>query len=325
MSKAPKIPNAGDAAAAGIQADTALQPFQYLINAASTLGQKINIGGKDYDFTGLGAADTSGKISDSMAQTLLDLQKEKAPEIIAQRIEELKASDPQGYAARKQLFDRIIADSQANPNRPVSTDLQKSLQDELSKGAGFNDSKQEQEVRDSARGAQVMRGIYLGESPTSEEAKTVVNAGESLRSQREQNALNLLQSGSSPEDVAYRQFQQSIGNLADFTSGQSPTAQFQQVSASQSGPVSLTGQAPGTNTFNPNAGGQGASNALSMYGAQANYNNSQANPWLAGLSIAGGTIGSLKQQNPSWFGGGGWSDYGQYRTGQQWSNLNAAI
>src|SRR5438067_419893 len=116
MGKA-KIPNPGQAAAAGIAADTSLQPFNYLINAASTLGTPISIDGKTYDFSGLGQADTAGVVGDKMAQTLLDLQKEKSPEIIQQRLDELKAADPEGYNARKELFDKIMEDAQKNPDR----------------------------------------------------------------------------------------------------------------------------------------------------------------------------------------------------------------
>jgi hypothetical protein len=301
MGKQPKIPDPGKAAVAGIQADTELAPFQYLINAASTLGVPITIDGHTYDFSGLGQADTARAVSDKMAQTLLDLQKQKSPEIIQQRLNELKAADPEGYAAKQQLFDKIMADAKANPDRPVATELQKSLQDELAKGVGFDDARQEQQVREGVRGDQAARGITLGNAPSSQEAKTVLGAGENLRNQREQNALNLLESGASPEDVAYRRFQQSVSNLGAFASGETPEAQFGQVSAAGSGPVSLTGGAPNTNTFNPGAAGQGVNNALGIYGAQSGYNATQANPWLAGLSIGGQTLGTLQKTNPSWF------------------------
>ena len=301
MAKSPKIPDPGKAAVAGIQADTELQPFKYLIDAASTLGVPITIDGKTYDFSGLGQADTAGKVSDKMAQTLLELQKTKSPEIIQQRLNELKAADPEGYAAKQQLFDKIMADAKANPDRPVATELQKSLQDELAKGVGFNDARQEEQVREGVRGNQVAGGIALGNAPSSQEAKTVLGAGETLRNQREQNALNLLESGASPEDVAYRRFQQSVSNLGAFASGETPEAQFGQVSAAGSGPVSLTGGAPNTNTFNPGAAGSGLSFASGVYGAQSGYQATQANPWLAGLSIGGQTLGMLQKTQPGWF------------------------
>lgn len=301
MSKQPKIPNPADAAVAGIQSDVELQPFNYLINSAATLGKKITIDGKSYDFSGLGQADTTAKISDQMAQALLDLQREKSPQIIAQRLAELKAADPQGYAARQQLFDRIVADAQNHPDRPISGDLQNQLKEELAKGVGFNDAKQEQEIRDAIRGQQVKSGVFLGTTPTSTEAKGMTSAGESLRASRQQAALDLLQSGGTPEDVAYRELQQTLANLGAFQTGQTPQAQFRQVSSASQGPVSIVGGATPTNTFNPNAAEQGVSNSLAMYNARVNQQASQANPWLAGVSVGANTFGTLAQINPSWF------------------------
>lgn len=292
---APKIPDVGKAAVAGIQADSELQPFKYLIEAASAMGKPVVIDGKTYDFTGLGNADTARVVSDKMAQTLLDLQREKSPQIIAQRIEELKAADPQGYAARKTLFDRIVADARANPDRPLANDLQQQMQDELAKGVGFSDAKQAEQVREASRGGAVQRGIFLGNAPTAQEAKDVVRAGESLRNTREQAALDMLQSGIAPEDVAYRRMQQSLGNLASFQNGQTPTAQFGQVSGAANGPVQLTGQSPSGNQFNPNAAGQGMNHALGVYQGQVDWSNSQVNPWLAGAATTNYAGGALNQ------------------------------
>ncbi len=279
----PKIPNAAKSAAAGIQADLEQQPFNYLINAASQLGNKVTIGGKDYDFSGLGDAATSAVVSDKMAQTLLDLQREKSPIIIQQRLNELQAADPEGYALRKTLFDKILEYATNNPDRPISNELQTSLQDELAKGAGFDDARQKEQVTEGVRGKQIRNGIILGNAPAREEAGAVLNAGESLRNQRQQDALSFLQSGQSPEDQAYRQFQQNLNNLGSFVNGQSPTQQFQQVgNANQQ--FDLTGGVD-TNTFNPNAAGQGISSAFSQFNTQQQYQNAASNPYLSGLSI----------------------------------------
>lgn len=291
----PSIPDPSQAAVQGIKSDTQLQPFGYLIDAASTLGKPITLGGRTYDFTGLGKADVAETVSDQMAATLLALQKEKSPQLIQQRIDELKAADPQGYAARKQLFDRILADAQANPNRPMSQDLQRQVQTELAKGVGFDDARQQAQVLNAVRGGQVKRGVTLGANPVTQEAKAVVGAGEALRNQRQQNALNLLTSGTSPEDVAYRRMQQSIGNLANFQRGQSPTAQFAQVSAANTGALPVPGGAPNTNTFYGGAAGQGLQNALGVYSGNVNWANSQANPYLAGLSVGANALGTLNQ------------------------------
>jgi hypothetical protein len=296
------IPDPADAAVGGIEADQLLAPYNYLINAAAQMGIKYtDPDGVVHDFTGLGQADTAAVVSDQMAQTLLEIQREKSPAIIAQRLEELKIADPKGYEARQQLFDKIMADASANPDRPLSTATSQLIQDELAKGVGFSDNKQKQEVQDAVRGNQVGRGIYLGNTASSEEAKTVVGAGESLRNQRQQDALNLLQSGSAPEDVAYRQFQQTLANLGSFVNGQTPEAQFGQVSAANSGPVNFGTNGVNTNLFNPNAAGNGVSDAMQNFNTQQNYNQTQANPWLSSLSTSFNTVGTLKQINPSWF------------------------
>jgi hypothetical protein len=309
LCSSPRIPNPADAAVGGIRADVALQPQNYLINAAAQTGKKVTIGGRTYDFSGLGQTDVGAAVGDKMAAALLQLQKEKSPAIIQERLDELKAADPEGYAARKQLFDRIVADAQANPDRPVSSELQQQLQDELAKGVGFSDAKEAEQAREGARGGQVARGIYLGNAATGQEARTVVGAGETLRNKRQQNALALLESGASPEDVAYRRMQQSLGNLGSFVAGQTPEAQFREVSSAGNGPVPLVPGAPSTNTFNPNAAGQGLQNSLGIYQGQIDWANSQANPWLAGISTGLTAAGAYRQINgptpPSVWGAGG--------------------
>ncbi len=280
----PKIPNAAKSAAAGIQTDLEQQPFSYLVNAAAKLGNKLTLpDGRTYDFSGLGDANTSAVVSDKLAQTLLDLQREKSPTIIAQRLNELQAADPEGYALRKTLFDKILEYATNNPDRPISNELQTSLQDELAKGAGFDDARQKEQVTEGVRGKQIKNGIILGNAASREEAGAVLDAGESLRNQRQQDALSFLKSGQSPEDQAYRQFQQNLNNLGSFVNGQSPTQQFQQVgNANQQ--FDLTGGV-NTNTFDPGAAGQGISSAFSQFNTQQQYQNAASNPYLSGLSI----------------------------------------
>lgn len=291
----PKVPSVKDQANQGVQADLQTQPDLYRIQSAMALGQKVTLSnGQVYDFTGKGNADISGPVSDQMAATLLQLQKEKDPTIIQQRIDELKAADPQGYAARQQLFDKIQQDATANPNSPVSADLQTQLQNEIAKGGGFNDAKQEEQVREGVRGQQAASGITLGNAATSQEAKTVVNAGESLQSQRQANALKILQAGTSPEDVAYQNYRRTIGNEGSFANGTNPTSQFADLSAP--GIVQPTSGGP-TASFNSNAasnpGGQ------SIYNSSYNWASGQTNPWLAGLGIAAQGAGSA--QANGWF------------------------
>lgn len=292
---AQEVPDPAAAAVGGIQADQELQPFNYLINAAAQMGTKYTdpTTGQVFDFTGLGQSDTAAKVSDQMAATLLAISKEKSPQIIAQRLEELKAADPQGYAARQQLFDKILSEANQPSGQGLSRSTTDLIQDELARGSGFADDKQKQEYQNTIRGKQAKTGIILGNSKINEEAQGLTSAGEALQNDRQNAALKLLESGSTPEDIAYRRMQQSVGNLASFANGTTPEAQFGQVSSGQAGPVTFGTQGQNTNTFNPNAAGTGVNSMLSNWTTTQGWNNSQTNPWLTGASTAITAAGAL--------------------------------
>ena len=118
--KGPDQPDPTAAAQAGTMADLENYDLIYKVNALAKMGGSGIINGKFYDFTGLGDADNAAAMSDKMAETLLALQKEYGPAFVQQRLAELKAADPAGYAARQQLFDRIMADANASPDRPMT-------------------------------------------------------------------------------------------------------------------------------------------------------------------------------------------------------------
>lgn len=297
----PEIPDPADAAVAGIRADQQLAPFNYLVNSAAQMGAKWTdpTTGQVFDFTGLGQSDTAKVVSDKMAATLLAISKEKSPQIIAQRIEELKAADPKGYAARQQLFDKILSEASQPSGQGLSRDTTDLIQNELARGSGFADDKQKQEFQNTIRGKQAKTGIILGNAKVNEEAQGLTQAGEALQNDRQNAALKLLESGSTPEDIGYRRMQQSLGNLASFASGTTPEAQFAQVSAGQAGPVVFGTQGQNTNTFNPNAAGQGVNNMLSNWTTTQGWNNSQSNPWLSGASTAITAAGAIRRiRNP---------------------------
>jgi hypothetical protein len=310
---APPDPN--QAAIAGAVADMENYPFEYQINSLAKMGGKATINGKLYDFTGLGDADTTAAMSDKMAQTLLDLQKQYGPDFIKQKLAELKAADPTGYAARQQLFDQIMADADASPDRPMNNRLQAMVQEELAKG-GKLDSRQTEQVQQGVRGKQLRQGIFLGNAATSEEAGAVVSAGEAERTKRQQQGIGILNSGVLPEDVQYRQIQQSLSNLGNFTSGASPTNQFQSLSSASNGAVPFQTGATNQAQLNPNATQMGMGNALDLYSQQQNWANSQVNPWMAGISggIAGYNLGQKAGWGNSGATGGATSSnaYGNY-------------
>jgi len=302
--KTPKTPDYEEAARQGVYADLEQYPLRYLTEAAAKMGGKFTLDGKEYDFTGLGEADTAAVMSDQMASTLLDLQRDLGPQFIKQRIEELKLSDPEGFAARKDLFDRIMAGVDASPDRPMAEDLQNSIVGEL-QNAGRLDRGMLDEVQQSVRGGQVGRGNYLGNAAVSEEAGAVVGASESLRDAQQQQALGFLNSGVTPEDVEYRRIQQNLSNLGAFVEGTTPTSQFKSLSNAGNGAVPFIGGGYNPAATNPNAGGQGVNNALNIYSGKVNWSANQVNPWVAGITTAASTYGAASNLGwQPWQGGG---------------------
>lgn len=296
-----KAPDYEQAAREGVYADLETYPLRYLTEAAAKLGGRFTLDGKEYDFTGVGAADNARVMSDQMAQALLDLQRDLGPEFIRQRIAELQAADPEGYAARRQLFDRIVAGAEAHPDRPLADDLQGSIVAEL-QNAGRLDRRMLEQVQQQVRGGQVARGNFLGNAATSQEAGATVRAGETLRDAQQQQALGFLESGVTPEDVEYRRLQQAMANLGAFIAGETPAAQFGQLSAAGNAAVPFLGGGGNTVTTNPNAGAQGVQNALAIYSGNVNWQQQQVNPYLAGLNTGVNTLSTAS--NLGWNPGG---------------------
>lgn len=287
----PNPPDPSVAAIAGMKADAANYPFQYQINAAAKTGGIYTdpATGKTYDFSGLGDAATAAKVSDQMAQVMLDIQRANSGAVIAQKLADLKQSDPTGFAARQQLFDSIMASANANPDRPLATELQNSITGLLNQGAKL-DTKRTEEVQQSVRGGQAARGIFLGNAPASQEASAVVNAGEQQQQQNQAQAQNYLASGVSPEDVQYRRIQQSISDLGSFANGVTPQAQFGSVSGAGTGATPITTTGNPQAGFNPNSGANAISNANSLYATNSNFANNQVNPWAAAVQGASGVL-----------------------------------
>lgn len=305
------------AAREGVYADLETYPMRYLTEAAAKMGGKVTINGKDYDFTGLGDADNTRVMSDQMAQTLLDIQRNYGPEYIKQRLEQLKQADPKGYEARKDLFARIMASAEASPDRPLAEDLQASIVSELT-NAGKLDARQLQEVQQSVRGGQVARGNYLGTAAAAQEAGAAVKAGEELRDKTQSQALGFLNSGVTPEDVEYRRLQQAMANLGAFANGETPMAEFSNLAAAGNGAAPFIGGGWNGQATNPNAGANGVQNAMAIYSGQNNWAQQQVNPYMAGVSMAasafpsianlwqGGNVGSYSNPGGNFGAGSGW-------------------
>jgi hypothetical protein len=282
----PTIEDPGLSAMEGGAADLAFYPQRAKINAKAQMGT-----GK---FTGLGTADQNYKVSDQMAKVLLDIQQNYGADYIKQRLADLEQADPTGYAARKELFDRIIADADAQPNRPLAEDTQAQVLDILSRGSELSTGpgSQTEAVQQAVRGQQLANGIFLGNAPVSQEASAIVNAGDQAQTQRQSQAMGFLQSGVSPEDVEYRRVQQGLANLGAAIAGQTPEAQFSSLTGAQR--LAAADQLPNVQNprLNQNANIEGLQNAAQIYSGQVNWANSQANPWTVGISGLANAVGS---------------------------------
>lgn len=304
----PDIPDPSVAYLQGQQAQLQAYPLQRQIEAAAQTGGKITVGGKTYDFKGLSEADYQKQYASAIAAGQLQLQKDFGSQYTAERNKELQLSDPEGFAGRQQLFDLIKGDLGNGPDDTKSRQLQDQILAELKKG-GDLDPQAQRNVLNQVRGGQVANGNFLGNAAAANESRGLVGASEQAKSSREQAALQFLTSGSTPEDIQFRGQQQGNADLANFMSGQTPTAQFGQLSGAQQGaaPYQGGGFLPG---INQNGGQQGVNFANQVWGAQNSFQQSQANPWLAGLGLGVQAAGAYAGSQPV---STGWNNMaGQY-------------
>lgn len=185
-------PGAPDYAAAnreGVMADIETLPIRRQIEAAARQGTVVEYRDpstgqtRTADFRGLGDIDAarqqlefSRESADVMARTQLDLQSRYGPEYIRQRLEELKLSDPIGFALREQMGQTVT--------------------NELAQGSKLSPEMAEQ-VRQSTRAAQAARGNVMGDANVAVEGMEVGNAGFRMLQQRLANASSFL-SGTTP-------------------------------------------------------------------------------------------------------------------------------
>lgn len=280
----------------GKQAELENYPLTRQIQAAAQNGGKVTVGGKTYDFSGLSESDFQRQYAMAMAGSQLELQKEFGSQYIDQRNKELQQADPEGYASRNQLFDLINRDLGAGQDDTKSRQLQDQILADLQKG-GTLDSQAQANVLNQVRGGQVANGSFLGNAATAQEARGLTSASENQLASRQQAALQFLTSGATPEDIQYRSNQQGNANLANFMSGQTPTAQFSQLAGAQNGaaPFQGGGFLPGVNM---NAGQQAFNYNNSAWGQQNAFQQTQANPWMAGLGLGIQAFGAAKAAQP---------------------------
>jgi hypothetical protein len=299
---APSAPNPAIAAQVGIWQTEKNFPFATQINELAQTGGKQTINGKTYDFTNLGTADIQNKYSDQMAATLLAIQQQYGAAYIQQRLADLKQSDPSGYAAYQQLFDKIQQEAaQTPPDMPLSKATQDSINGIL-KGSTSLTPDEMSQVKQQQGSQDAASGIMLGNAPAQALGTGAVQAVDNKTNQAEAAANAYLSKGISPSDIAYRALQQNMANEANFANGTNPTAQFSSLAGAQSGaaPTPNSGfQQQQANEFA--AAAQGIGNANQLFGYQNQIAQNSANPYLAGLSTALQGVGTITNamQQPS--------------------------
>lgn len=286
MASSPSIPDPNAAAVAGALAQAGTFPFQQYIDYLAQTGGASNIGGANYNFTGLGNAQQNAALTQAMLPAELNIQQQYGPAYIQQALANLQQANPTAVAARQQEFNNIISNAQTTPDRPMATDLQNQILALTGLGSNLTTgpNSETEAVQQDARGPQVASGIYLGNAPAAREAAAVVNAGDQQQQQRQRQALDFLQSGVSPEDVTYRRVQQSLSNLGNAINGQTPEAQFQSLSGAANGAAPFNAASVQGAQMNTNGGLQGLQNAAEIYSGNVNWAENQANPWTVGLS-----------------------------------------
>jgi hypothetical protein len=303
MSKGATIPDPTVAATQGIQQQAALYPFDYLVNSLSQTGGDATLTNpatgqpQDYNFTGLGNAEVQNQVSSQMAQVLLGIQQNYGPAYIAQSLKDLQQADPTGYAAYGQLFDKIQQDISKNPpDQPLSESTQAAINNVLKSSASLSPTEQTQ-VGQQTGSQNASTGILLGNAPEQVGATNAVNALDQQQSSAQNEAAKYLSQGVTPSDIQFRTTQQNLADLGAFINGQTPTAEFSSLSGAQGGAAPTPNTGYQTPTLNEAQGAQsGINNANSLYGIAAQYQQSQANPYLAGLSNvlhAGATAANL--------------------------------
>lgn len=251
------------------------------------------LAGEVGDFTGLGDDVLSRKYldialdgADELARRQLAMRKEIGIENVKQTLAELKASDPEGYAAREKIqreVERSVTGYDENAG-----DLGKILKDardDYALGSKL-DASTANEVEQAARAAQSARGNILGIGAAAQEAMALGSAGEQRRMMRRE-ALGAVDSAN------YGRKQQNLANASSFLLGNPITNQFGSLAGAQSGalnyqpqnPTKGIGQDAGAGARSQGYAQQNYSQAMDAYNKEA----SKGNPWM---NIASGAIGA---------------------------------
>jgi hypothetical protein len=256
--------------------------YTALQNQIQGLQQQLNNG--TVNFAGQGTAQTQGQIEQQLAQGQLQEGQQYDPQFIATQLAEEQQANPQQFAARQAEYNMLQQAIQNPQTSPVSNTLQNQVTGQVAAGSSL--TPQEQQMLNAAVASSNAsgQGGTGGAAPDFENALTTGFAGQERALQNASTGAGFLQSGETPADIAYRQQQADIGDLGAYAGGQTPEAQFGEISGAGQ-PVAPEYQT----SYQPSYAGaaaaqQGEAGAINEFGQNVDQQLNQPNPWTLGLS-----------------------------------------
>lgn len=233
------------------------------------------------DFSGMSQADITGQIQNQEVAGQLATEQQFDPQFIAQALAEEQQSNPQGVAARGDLYADIQKQLNNPPVSPVANEMERQAQEKVAAGSGL--TPEEQAMLDTAvTQATGARGDG-GTSPDFSNALTTGFAGTQRALANAGAGEQFIASGTTPDDIAFRANQQDIANLSQFYSGQTPQAQFKELSGASEGATPIAQSQPLPQTPQ-NAGQLGASAGVANYQQSVQQALNTPNEWMQGLT-----------------------------------------
>lgn len=239
------------------------------------------------DFSGYGTADIEGTKARKQTDNALTLAQKYGVQFAEQARKEQEQADPLGTKARQMEYDLLKKDM---PVSPINAKLNEQITGQVKAGRGFDPM-----TADLLDKAVAEANASRGGQATAGDISTSMSTG-AAGQQRLDAALSksgsFLQSGQTPEDVAYKRAQQTISNTGSFVNGQTPQSQFGNLANAGNGATPVA-QSQTTTGLPNNATQIGTSYANSVNTGNTNQALNGTNSWFAGLSTLLNGISSL--------------------------------
>lgn len=254
--------------------------------------QHVAAGPQTFNFSGMGAAEVQSQLQQQLAGVRLNLQQTYGPQFIQNELAQEQQAEPQQFAARQQEYNTLENQLNTPFVQPAANTLDTQVQQQLTAARNHTlDPMMTSALMGGGADAAGARGQAALSQAQLEQPLTTGQAGYQQQLAALQAGMGELQSGSNPQDIAYRHLQQNMANLGAFANSQTPEAEFGSLSGASNGAAPFNpGQSLPTMPNN-SMGAQQA--ALGSWQTQLQAVESQMNPWMGGLSSALGIGNSL--------------------------------